>query len=114
MSIPDDSTIQYSLLHLLSEQPKGMLPSYEVYRMLADQFPQLTYADLHDPYPNSVSHWANRVQWAVQHLRESGLLQQHGVSGKGLWTISSAGRAWLASLPNADDLLNELMAPRGA
>ena len=108
MAIPDDSTIQYSLLHLLSQQPGGMLRSHDVYRILSDQFPQLTHAELHDPYANSVSHWANRVQWAVQHLRESGLLQQHGTSGRGRWIISSAGRKWLASLPKADDLLREL------
>ena len=109
MSIPHDHAIQYSLLRLLEQQLDGKMHCNDVYRILAEQFPQLTRSELEDPYQNSLSHWANRVQFAVLHLRNEGLVLHHTVAGgRGIWAISAAGREWLARLPDADELLKEL------
>ncbi|MBI5786735.1 MAG: winged helix-turn-helix domain-containing protein [Rhodocyclales bacterium] len=111
MSIPNDHAIQVFLLQLLEQSLDGKMHCNDAYWLLARQFPQLTTAELHDPYQNSLSHWANRVQFAVLRLKEQALMLHHTVAGgKGIWAISEKGRAWLATLPNADELLAELLA----
>lgn len=110
MAIPHDDHIQYALLELLAFQPGGKMQSMDVYQDLAQRFPQLTEGDLHDKYRNSVSHWANRVQFAVLHMRKQGWLLHDSVAGeRGLWTITEKGRRWLAEAPKiSENLLKEL------
>jgi 5-methylcytosine-specific restriction enzyme A len=109
MTIPHEHEIQYALMCLLEGQPEGKMHCNDVYRVLAEQYPQLTRAELEDPYENSISHWANRVQFAVMHLKDQGLILHHTVGGgRGIWAISVAGREWLSRIPNADELLKEL------
>lgn len=110
MAIPGDQDIQYYLMHLLVGQADGKMHCNDVYSALAEQFPQLTRDERKDPYANSVSLWANRVQRAVQHLRENGMVLHHTMAGgKGIWAVSEVGRQWLSSLPDGDELLKELM-----
>ena len=51
----------------------------------------------HEPLPSSPKEerWANAVAWARNDLREQGLLISN--SPQGVWEISAAGRAWLAT-----------------
>jgi hypothetical protein len=64
MSLPHDQDIQVAILRLLASAPKGTMHCQDVYRILAQEFPELTYEELWEPYRRSVSHWANRVQFA--------------------------------------------------
>ena len=93
MAIPHDHIIKLSLLELLHKAPNGTMHCNDVYKALAEQFPKLTKDELTLPYRTSLSKWANRVQWARQHLVEEGLLlRPHAGKGRGYWTISESGR----------------------
>jgi len=110
MAIPHDDSIQIHLLELLVRQHDGRMYSDDAHKTLGDKFPQLTRAEKQDPYGTNVSKWANRVRFAVCHLREAGLIQHHSLSGRGIWAISDAGRKWLSRLPDPDEILAEMMA----
>ncbi|MES2685018.1 MAG: winged helix-turn-helix domain-containing protein [Pseudomonadota bacterium] len=108
MSLPHDESVQNELLRLLSTAPNGRMHCNDVYAVLAKQFRQLTNDEVTVPYRNSVSHWANRVQFARQHLVEKGLLLHTSMGGgRGYWEISSEGRTALAE---SDALAKQLMA----
>lgn len=110
MSIPADHAIEAALLLLLEGQPSGRMQCTDVYRVLADQFPRLTYDEKHVRYQHSQSHWANRVQFVVLHLKRRRLLLPTAVSGYGHWQLSSQGRSeWKKQNPDADEMLNELV-----
>lgn len=51
----------------------------------------------HEPLPSNPkdTRWANAVAWARNDLREQGLIAPG--SPQGVWEISAAGRAWLAT-----------------
>ena len=99
MAIPHDDVIQLQLLELLSNAPDGTMHCNDVYTKLAELFPRLTADELFIPYRTSASKWANRVQWARQHLVQAGLLlRPHAGSGRGFWTISDKGRKALSAL----------------
>lgn len=110
MTLPHDHDIQNELLKLLAAQPEGKMHCNDVYRVLAAKFPMLTKSEIEDLYQNSLSHWANRVQFAVLHLRNQGWVLHHTMAGgKGLWAISEKGRAWLVDAPKiAEAALKEL------
>jgi len=102
MAIPGDLAIQISLLDLLASKSDGKLHCNDAYRELALRFPQLTKNEREDPYQNSLSHWANRVQFAVLHLRRQGLILHHTVAGgRGIWAISESGRQSVAETTQA-------------
>ena len=93
MTIPHDDIIQLKLLELLDRTPDGTMHCNDVYSALATQFPELTEEEISAPYQSSLSKWANRVQWARQHLVEKGwLLRPYSGEGPGYWTISAKGR----------------------
>jgi Mrr N-terminal domain len=80
----------------------------DVYTALAVRFPYLTNDELSVPYRNSISHWANRVQFARQHLVTKGWFLHSTMSGgRGFWAISKHGRRGLAEL---ESLGNRLLA----
>lgn len=111
MSLPHDHDMQIQLLQILDEAPDGTMQSSEVYEALADRFPQLTPDDTSVPYRRSVSHWANRVQFARLHLLLRGFILPLHLSGRGFWSISPAGRAHIRQLVrHAEELLKELEA----
>lgn len=86
----------------------------DVYSTLAHQFPHLVDDETSIPYGNSLSHWANRVQFARQHLVEKAWLNCMLQSGRGYWEISATGRHALTEMEaRAKSLLAELMEPPG-
>lgn len=110
MALPHDQTIQIELLELLAAQPEGKMHCNDVYKVLAKRFPKLTERELTEPYQTSQSHWANRVQFAVMHLKEQGLMLHHTMAGGiGIWGISEKGRKHIKKLEKAcEDLLKDL------
>lgn len=110
MALPGDHEIQIELLDLLSTAPDGQMRTRDAYRVLAQRFPRLTRDETTIPYRNSVSHWANRVQFARLHLVQLGyILPPHSGGGRGIWTISAKGRKALTDRKSlADKLLAEL------
>jgi len=82
----------------------------DVYKVLAEQFPELTEDEVTIPYKNSVSHWANRVQFARLHLvRQGCVLPPYVANDRGFWTITRAGRQCLVELAQIGGrLLEEL------
>ncbi len=110
MALPDDYRIQIELLDLLSTAPEGKMRTRDIYSALAQRFPQLTRDETEVPYRNSVSHWANRVQFARLHLVELGYILRPHARGRGVWAISAEGRKALTDKQAlADKLLAELM-----
>src|SRR5882762_5521061 len=109
MALPHDHDIQYQLLLLLDEAPDGTMHCQDIYRELATRFPQLTPDDVEVPFANSCSHWANRGQWARHHLLLQGHLVPQYLTGRGFWTISDGGRAYVRDvIQRAHQLLREL------
>lgn len=110
MAIPHDDDIQIQLFRLLSNVPGGTMYSSVVYKELAKRFPRLTTDETHIPYGNSVSHFANRVQFARLHLVENGFIcRPYVMNDRGFWTITEVGRRYLAELDDiAERLLSEL------
>lgn len=93
MTIPHDDIIQVKLLEVLDKASNGTMHCNDVYSELARQFPMLTREELTVPYQTSLSKWANRVQWAREHLAKQGfILRPNAGQGRGYWTISQAGR----------------------
>lgn len=112
MALPSDESIQIELMQLLSSAPNGEMHCRDVYRALEKRFPALTWDEVSVPYRNSVSHFANRVQFAREHLVEKGwLLRPAAGSGRGIWKVSSKGRAEFAEFQaQGAALLDDLMA----
>ena len=110
MALPHDSEIQMGLLRLLADAQDGSMYCADVYRALAEQFPELTEDEVTIRYRNAVSHWANRVQFARLHLVKQGWLLPPYVAGdRGFWTITRAGRQWLLEMAQiAEKMLEEL------
>jgi hypothetical protein len=93
MALPNDEDIQVRLLELLAVAPGGQMHCNDVYRAVAKRFPLLSRAELEHPYRSSLSHWANRVQFARLHLVHKGLLlRPYSGGGRGYWAISPQGR----------------------
>ena len=94
MSIPDDDTIQRELLSLIAGSPERRVLAAAAYEQLAQLHPELTHEERTQRYRNSVSKWANRVQFARLHLANRGLLYRAGVgpsAAHGYWVITPKG-----------------------
>ena len=113
MALPHDEDIQTDLLRLLSIAPEGSMHCRDVYRKLAKNYSHLSHDELTLPYRNSLSHWANRVQFARLHLVKKGwVLPSATGGGRGYWTISPKGRKTLVDLEKlGKKLLAELETP---
>jgi hypothetical protein len=115
MALPSDEEIQTELMRLLLKTPGHKMRSGDVYTKLAESFPGLTHDERTVPYQNSVSHWANRVQFAVLHLRKMGWLRSPAMGGRGVWEISPQGKAaWDAQVQHGYELLKQLEQAAGA
>lgn len=112
MALPSDDSIQFELMLLITSAPDGEMHCRDVYRALEKSYPQLTEDEKTVPYRTSVSHFANRVQFAREHLAQKGwMLRPHAGSGRGMWKVSSRGKAEFAKLRvRGDELLAELEA----
>lgn len=109
MAIPHDEDIQRQLFYLLARAPEGTKYCQDAYRLVAEHFPELTRDEVTAPYRRSLSHWANRVQFARWRLVEQGKLLRRSPLGRGFWTISPAGRDCFREQQElADRLLDEL------
>ena len=109
MAIPHDHDVQFQLLTLLDGVPDGTTHCRDAYVGLRERFPQLTCDEVDVPYRRSVSHWANRVQFARLHLVRRGFMLRSPSSGRGYWTISPAGRQYLKDSKRlAEELVREL------
>ena len=115
MSLPSDDDIQTELMRLLIRTPGHKLKAGDVYTKLAERFPELTRDERIIRYQNSVSHWANRVQFAVLHLRKMGWLLSPATGERGVWEVSAQGKAaWDAQLKRGHELLEQLKQGSGA
>lgn len=96
MAIPDDDTIQQELLMHIASRPEKRVLAAVAYDELAQLHPELTHEERTRRYQNSVSKWANRVQFARLHLANRGLLYRAGVgpnASHGYWVLTPAGEA---------------------
>lgn len=106
MPLPKDELIMFELLRLLSISPSRTLECAEAYESLARTFPQLTDRELNERYQNSVSLWANRVQWAREHCAERGLIYRPDETprGAGFWTLTDSGFKFINMFRSVSDL----------
>ena len=105
MPVPPDEQIMFELLRLLSESPEQTLESAMAYEKLAGKFPNLTDSEINDPYQNSVSFWANRVQWARAHCVKRGLIYRPDDTrhGSGFWTLTKDGLRFISMFQAVPD-----------
>ena len=109
MAIPSSQQIESDLLQLLRNIPDSRMYCADVYTRLAERYPLLTDEEVTVPYRNSRSKFANDVQWAVQHLRQAGLLASVYEAGRGYWQLTmAADSVWPRQLVDANDLLSEM------
>ncbi|HKZ70364.1 MAG TPA: winged helix-turn-helix domain-containing protein [Anaerolineales bacterium] len=95
MSIPHDDDIQLELLKLFNKAFSGTMHCNDIYDELAKLFPELTEDELNEPYENSASKWANRVQFARLHCVQADYIyvaRDEHAQGWGYWTITEEGR----------------------
>ena len=96
MAIPSEKDIELPLLQEIEAAGGEAKPS-ELYDKVARHFPQLTPSDQTVRHPRSgLLIWANRVQWARQHLVNKGEID---ASTRGIWKITERGRARLGVVP---------------
>lgn len=107
MALQHDEDIQIELLRLLADAPYGRMHCRDIYEALASRFPSLTEDEKTVPYRNSVSHWANRVQFARLHLVGKGCILHASMNGRAVWAISDKGRT---SILDLDELAKSLLA----
>lgn len=95
MPFPRQAEIEVPLLRALAELGGEARPR-DVYPRVAKQFPDLTPEEQEERLENypSTRKWSNLVQWVRQRLVDIG---QVDGSQRGIWKISAAGRARLAS-----------------
>lgn len=94
MALPNDKVLQLELMDLLMSAPEGQMHCRDVYQVLATRFPALTNEELTVPFGTSISHWANRIQFARLHLvvEKGWLLRPFSGDGRGYWKVSAKGR----------------------
>ena len=113
MSIPDDDTIQRELLVLIASRPERRVLASAAYDELAYLHPELTSEELTQRYRNSVSKWANRVQFARLHLANRGLLYRANTglnAGHGYWVITPKGEEKVKALSPSGPSIEEQVA----
>jgi len=96
MAIPPNADIERELLAMLAGSPDGRMRAADCYEELANFFPALTVEERTLKFQNSVSQWANRVQFCRQHLVDSGFIYpaDSGPNPEyGVWIITPAGQA---------------------
>jgi predicted HNH restriction endonuclease len=94
MTIPHDNIIKQELLMLLGTESKKRIHTSEAYEVLGDSHPELTFQERNEKYQNSVSKWANRVQFARLHLVTESLLfsaNEGPNPSPGYWILTPEG-----------------------
>ena len=94
MTIPADEILQDDLLTFLAAEPEARAPVRRVYEQLALCHPDVTEAERTQKYRNSLSLWANRVQFARLHLVNRGLLYRANEAPdtpRGYWKLTPKG-----------------------
>lgn len=113
MPIPDDDTIQRELLVLIASRPEKRVLAAAAYEDLARLHPELTDAERTQRYRNSVSQWANRVQFARLHLANREFLYRAGVgpnASPGYWVLTPKGEEKAKTLAPSGPTLEEQVA----
>ena len=116
MAIPNEESIKEVILkELYQHRDKGYsLTAQETYRNTYEYFEEtLTDDEIYKRYQNSISKWANAVQWARKHLIDEGLLLPKNKSGRNKWTLSEKGikigrKLYLEMMDGEDIYPNEL------
>lgn len=109
MSLPSSQSLQNAIVRLLRAQPAQRMHCSAVYTALAAVYPALSHDEVAYKYRNSISKFANEVQWARQRLCDTGLLIPPHLAGRGYWQLSTGGSAMWPKAPiSADDLLREI------
>lgn len=101
MSIPNEKDIMNDLLVLLCNSPDGTLRPQEAYSKLSECYPQLTLEEKKGKYKNSISKFANTVQFARELAAKYGFIYRPDDSdspGRGYWKITEPGRRYVASI----------------
>lgn len=97
MAIPNENIIKDIILkHLYTKKENNFsINSQDMYKELIEEgwygTEDLTEQEINEPYRNSFSEWANKVQWAVKHLKDENLLLDTKDSGRGIWKLSEKG-----------------------
>ena len=97
MAIPSEKIIQDIILkHLYTKRGNNFaIKAQDMYNELIDSgwygTEELTEQEINQPYQNSYSEWANKVQWAVKSLRADNFLLAKESSGRGIWKLSEIG-----------------------
>ena len=96
MALPHEDSIKNEMLKLLSNSLGGKMDCGRVYAELAECFPEVTPDERNRRYRNSLSKWANRIQFARLHCVLSGyVFRPRGYRDRGIWAITEAGRAYV-------------------
>lgn len=101
MTIPDDETLKLELVIFLANEPNSRASVHRVYDQLAKKHPELTTTERTEPYRNSASKWANRVQFARLHLVNEGRIYRANMLPnlpRGYWALTPNGLEYAQSL----------------
>lgn len=112
MAIPNDDIIQQELIALIASKPDKRVHASNAYEELARLHPEITQQELIERYQNSVSKWANRVQFARLHLVNKGLLYRANAvsnASTGYWMLTPDGEIVAAKLEPHSKLLESLI-----
>jgi len=83
----------------LARSPNGRLRASDCYDELANLFPEVTVEERTLKFQNSVSQWANRIQFCRQHLVDRGFIYNAGEGPspeRGVWVTTPSGREYQA------------------
>ena len=97
MAIPSNAAIESELLALLASSPGRRIHATVAYDELAELHPELTGEERTLRFRNSVSQWANRVQFCRQHLVVRGFIFPAGEGPNpehGVWILTPDGMAY--------------------
>lgn len=91
MTIPKDALIQWELLKLLHQAPEGGMQTSDVYVALAKRFPDLSAADLSEPYEADATgcRWNTAVRSAREKLKVQELVSRN--TKRGYWALTEKG-----------------------
>ena len=92
---------QYNLALLRLMAELGRVPISDALREFESRLGHLIPPDQRERNPQGYLKWDYRVRWALQDLARVGLM---GSGGRGIWTITEAGRQWLEENPDPSRL----------
>jgi hypothetical protein len=99
--IPERSIIKTTLVSLLKE--KVSMKTYDVYEEIAVRL-SLTKPDLELKHTDGKSKFKYEVRWSKKDLVESGVIEEHEVSGRGIWQLTDTANMMNSPTAYADDI----------